>query len=105
MAAGAVAWRPGDPRLALGVLGGGLLVGLSFWAIRGVAAGVGARDETGEIRPISRAWALVKFFTRHAILALAAYSMMARLHLDPIGLLMGVSAVFVAAAAEALSRR
>jgi hypothetical protein len=45
---------------------------------------------------------LVKFFTRHAILALAAYVMMVRLHLDPVGLLAGVSSLAVAAAVEGL---
>ena len=99
------AW-PGRPRVALGVVGGGLLVGLSFWAIRGAVEGMLARaveadgEEAGG--PPGRGWALVKVFTRHAILAAAAYGMMVRLHLDPIGMLVGVSAVVVAAAAEAI---
>lgn len=78
----------------LGVLGGGLLIGLSFWAIRGAVDGLIARD--------SSPFALVKFFTRHGILALAAYGMMVRLHLDPVGLLAGVSSLGVAVAVEAL---
>jgi len=45
---------------------------------------------------------LVKFFTRHAIVALAAYGMMVRLHLDPIGLLAGVSSLGIALGFEAL---
>jgi hypothetical protein len=36
------------------------------------------------------------------MLAFAAYVMMARLHLDPLGMLVGVSALGVAAGAEAL---
>jgi hypothetical protein len=75
-----------------GVLGGGLLIGLSFWAIRGTVEQGG--NPSG--------FALVKFFTRHAILALAAYGMMVRLHLDPVGLLAGVSSLGVAVAGEAL---
>ena len=86
----------------LGVLGGGVLIGLSFWAIRGTVdalIALGAEAETGRI---SRAFVLVKFFTRHAIVALAAYGMMVRLHLDPVGLLAGVSSLGVAVGVEAL---
>jgi len=101
----AFALRPNDPRLALGVVGGGVLIGLAIWAIRGVVEQATEPDETGEIRPISRGFALVKFFTRHAILALAAYGMMLRLHLDPMGLLLGVTSVAVAVAFEAGRRR
>ena len=55
--------------------------------------------ETGRISPV---FVLVKFFTRHAIVALAAYGMMVRLHLDPLGLLAGVSSLGVAVGVEAL---
>ncbi len=81
-----------------GVLGGGLLIGLSFWAIRGTV------DALIRVQPASKParFPLVKFFTRHAIVALAAYGMMVRLHLDPIGLLAGVSSLGVAVAVEAL---
>jgi hypothetical protein len=47
----------------------------------------------------------VKFFTRHVILGLVAYGMMVRLHLDPIGMLVGVTSVVVAAAIEAARPR
>jgi hypothetical protein len=82
-----------------GVLGGGLLVGLSYWAIRGVVDGVLAAR--GEGRRPGRA-VLVKFFTRHGILALAAYGMMARLRVDPVALLVGVTSLGLAAAVEAV---
>lgn len=78
----------------LAVLGGGFLIGLSFWAIRSSVDALIGRKATG--------FALVKFFTRHAIVAVAAYVMMVRLHLDPIGLLAGVSALGVAVGVEAL---
>jgi hypothetical protein len=104
-------WRR-DWASPLGVLGGGVLIGISFWAIRGsvddlvvrqsVARGIpegAAADETGR-KPAG--FALVKFFTRHAIVALAAYGMMVRLRLDPVGLLAGVSSLGVAVAVEAL---
>ena len=97
----AVAWAiwPGRTGVALGVLGGGALVGLSAWAIRGVVDGFLA----GGARP-SGTLVLVKFFTRHAILALAAYGMMVRLHLDPVGMLAGVSSLVLAAGVDALRR-
>jgi hypothetical protein len=93
-------WK-GNLSSPLGVLGGGLLIGLSFWAIRGtVDALIAVRaDETGRN---STAFTLVKFFTRHGIVALAAYGMMVRLHLDPVGLLAGVSSLGVAVGVEAL---
>ena len=87
------------------MLGGGALIGLAFWAIRGAVVAVTAGAETGENPRNSRGLALVKFFTRHAILALVAYGMMARLQLHPVGLLIGVSSMVVAAAAEAARTR
>ena len=104
LAAAAWAVAPGRPRFALGVVGGGVLVGISFWALSGLAAGVGRPDDNGEIRRISAAFSLVKFFTRHAIIALSGYVMMVRLQLDPVGLLIGVTSVVVAASVEALRR-
>ena len=85
-------WSPSRPRLALGVVGGGVLAGLAFWAIAGVLNGDG-RGGKRRNSAISRPFALVKFFTRHAILASSAYGMMIRLHLDPVGMLMGVTPV------------
>ena len=90
---------PHRPRVAVGVVGGSVLALLSYWGIRaGVDAVVAPRGE-GEMGRRGSGAALVKFFTRHAILAAAAYGMMARLHLDPIGMLIGVSALAVAAGA------
>ena len=105
MAIAALAVRPQQPRVAAGIVGGGVLIGLSFWAIRGVVASFTSRGENGEIGRVSRRFALVKFFTRHAILALAAYAMMVRLRLDPIGMLIGVTSVVVAATRLAARRR
>jgi hypothetical protein len=97
--------RPDVPRLALGVVGGGVLIGLAFWAIRGAVEQLTSGGESGENRRNSRGFALVKFFTRHAILALVAYGMMARLQLHPVGLLIGVSSIVMAASVEALRWR
>jgi hypothetical protein len=85
----------------LGVLGGGVLIGLSFWAIHGMVDTLIAMRASGETGRKSSGFALVKFFTRHAILAVAAYGMMVRLHVDPLGLLAGVSSLGVAVAVEA----
>jgi hypothetical protein len=117
IAAAFALWKR-DLASPLGVLGGGLLIGLSFWAIRGTvdtlvslsgrsgeaatAQDGGNAAEPGETRRISSGFALVKFFTRHGILALAAYGMMVRLHLDPVGLVAGVSSLGVAVAIEAV---
>lgn len=94
---GALLVWPRDWRMAAGILGGGVLIGLSAWAIRGVVDGLLSPSDG------SRAGGsvLVKFFTRHAILAVAAYGMMARLKLDPVGMLVGVSSLALAAGLEA----
>ncbi len=98
----AYAARPARPRFALGVAGGGVLAALALWALRGVVEQAVAAAKSGEIGRNSRRVALVKFFTRHAILALTAYGMMLRLQLDPVGIVVGVSALWVAAAVEAV---
>lgn len=150
-----VAWlvAPGHPRVALGVLGGGVLGALAIWALAGAVRGLGSRGvedeggaggegagaaavpdrlvhaahERGDEPGVDGARhamggapaggrgqarsagggrsALVKFFTRHAILALVAYGMMTRLHLDPVGMIVGVTSVVVAAAMEAARPR
>jgi hypothetical protein len=88
--------------MPLGVAGGGILIGLSFWAIKGsVDHWIGFRSE-GESAQKPAGFQLVKFFTRHGMLALAAYGMMVRLHVDPVGLLAGVSSLGVAVAVEAV---
>ena len=84
------------------VIGGGLLISISYWAIRGAADAVLARAGNGESPSPPRRWRLVKFFTRHAILALAAYGMMVRLHFDALGLLAGVSCLGMGVALEVL---
>jgi hypothetical protein len=90
-AAVALAFVPEGPRAALGVLGGGGLAAVSYRAIKGAVDAA-----TG---PAGRPAALVKFVTRHAILAVAAYVMLVRLRLHPIGLLVGASSLVLAAAA------
>jgi hypothetical protein len=101
LAALAAAWTR-EILVPLGVLGGGVLIGLSFWAIRGTVDALITVRSSGETSSKSTAFQLVKFFTRHGILALAAYGMMVRLHLDALGLIAGVSSILIAVAGEVL---
>jgi hypothetical protein len=84
------------------VIGGGVLISISYWAIRAsVDAAIRPRSSGESPSPSARSQ-LVKLFTRHAIVAAAAYVMMVRLHLDALGLLAGVSSVVMAVAVEVL---
>lgn len=74
---------------AMGVLGGGALAAVSY---RGLKAGVFGVSAAGS----GRAVALVKFFTRYAMLAAAAYVMLARLRLPPWAVAAGASSLVVA---------
>jgi hypothetical protein len=90
---------PDRPRLALGALGGGGLSTFSFWAISGAVGTLTGVTERADGARVGRR-ALVKFFTRHAILAVAAYVLLVRLHLDAVGMLVGVTTVAAAVAYE-----
>ena len=80
---------------ALGVLGGGVLAGVSY---RGLKASVyGVAGPGG-----GQAAALAKFFTRHAILAIAAYVMLARLRLPAWAVMAGASSLVVAVTVAAV---
>jgi hypothetical protein len=99
----AAAWVLAGGRIGapLGVLGGGLLVLISYRGIKGgIDALVGAVSGGGNGR-LRRAIGLVKFFTRYAILAAAAYVIMARLRLPPVAVVAGASSFVVAVAIEA----
>lgn len=93
----AVVLDPRRPAAALGVIGGGLLVAISYVA---VAYTIGAfMPGEGKLQR-KRGLALLLFAGHYALLALAAYVMIARLRLHPIGLLGGVTSIVVAAALE-----
>ena len=98
--AGAV-WFQGV-KVGLGVLGGGALIGLSFWAIAGSVDVLTGLRSGGDSVPKPAGFHLVKFFTRHVMLAVAAYGMMVRLQLDPVAMLVGVTSLGVAVAGEAV---
>jgi len=78
------------------VAGGAALAAYAYWGLRrGVDRALLGRNQG--------AGSLVKFFTRYAILAVAAYVMLARLRVSPVGLLAGASSL-VAAACVAAAR-
>ena len=101
LAAATAIWTRGV-LVPLGVLGGGLLIGLSYWAISSSVDAALALRSGSETSRKRAAFHLVKIFTRHGMLALAAYVMMVRLRLDPVGLLAGVSSLGIAVAVEVL---
>lgn len=93
---------PGGGReVALGILAGGGLVGISYWAIKSSIDGL-TRAAAGDTGRPGMAWPLLKFAGRYALLAFLAYVMMARLRLHPVGLLVGASSVVAAATIEAI---
>jgi hypothetical protein len=104
---------PPWPAVALGVVGGGLLVGLSYWSLKSsvtalvdLLAGVGRNpDMPGGEPPPQRAnmrREIVKLTLRYALLGLLAYVMIARLRLHPWGLLAGASSVVAGVSLEAV---
>jgi hypothetical protein len=98
----AAAWLAA-PGLAApgGVVAGGLLAAISYKGIKGgIDALVGAVGGGGSGR-LRTAIGLVKFFTRYAILAVAAYVIMARLRLPPVAVVAGASSIVVAVMVEA----
>jgi hypothetical protein len=97
----ALAWgiARGNVQAPIGVFGGGALVWISY---RGIKGGVDALTEARTAGTgVRTAIGLVKFFTRYAILAIAAYVIMARLRLPPLAVFAGASSVVVAVAVEA----
>ena len=93
----------GSARMAAGVAGGALLAATSYWAIK--------RGVTGLADAVLRSAAprsgrgMLAFVARYALLAGMAYVMIARLGLHPIGLLIGVSVIPLAAMVEAIRPR
>jgi hypothetical protein len=109
MAAAAWVLARGGVAAPLGVFGGGGLVWISYRGIKGgIDALVGAmagQAAGGGRRGLGLAIGLVKFFTRYAILAVAAYVIMARLGLPPVAVFAGASSLVIAVAVEAFRSR
>jgi hypothetical protein len=100
----------GRADVSLGILGGGVLSAVSYWAIKsGIDSLLAAATAPAASGGIARGsaprrkvvWLLVRLAGRYALLTFLAYVMIARLRLHPIGLLAGVSSLVVAAAVEA----
>jgi hypothetical protein len=90
---------------AAGVVAGGVLAAISYRGIKGgVDALVGGAGE-GEKRAAVGGLGLVKFFTRYAILAAAAWVILARVRLPPVAVIAGASSLIVAVAVEAVRPR
>jgi len=89
----------GDVSAPGGVFGGGALVWISY---RGIKGGVDVLTMPRGGGRVSIAIGLVKFFTRYAILAAAAYVIMARLRMPPLAVFAGASSLVIAVALEAL---
>jgi hypothetical protein len=90
------AWPLWGWPMAGGVIGGGLLAGISYWALKRAVDALGVTDS-----PPSPVRLVLGLVGRHALLLGAGYVIIGRLHLHPLGVLVGVSAVVVAAMAEA----
>ncbi len=104
LGAAAVAFvaRGGRPDVTLGVLGGGVLMALSYWAIRSSVTALVRLAAPGDHPDphVPRGRLLLQVTGRYALLGLLAYGMIARLRLHPVGLVLGVSSLFVAAVVE-----
>lgn len=97
----------GGWRAAAGIVGGGLLVAISFAAVAftiGVFVGPAGRAAEPRKYGSKRALTAAVFILHYPLLALAAYVMIARLRLHPIGLLGGVTSFVLAVALEAARR-
>lgn len=101
MAAAALIVARGAPGLAAAVLGGGLLVGVSYWSIKtGVSGVLIAMTSPGGAAP---RWRIgLQLAGRYALLGLLAYVMIVRLRLHPLGLLAGASSIVAAVTVEAV---
>ena len=97
-----IAWVVAGTALAPGILGGGVLIGISFFTLEsGVAAIVSAASGHAPSRRIA-AQTLLKLVLRYALLGFLAYVMIARLRLHPIGLVVGASSIAAAVFIEAV---
>ena len=89
--------------MGAGVLGGGLLLAISYRALKRAVDAIGPPAPGQEGRPTVSPWRLALGLAgRYALLLAAGYVIIGRLHLHPLGVLVGVSAVVVAAMVEAV---
>ena len=89
------------PMRALAVLGGALLAGISYFGVRRGVDGLTAAMASGANARRGIVLTLTMLVGRYALLALIAYVMISRLRLSPLGVLVGVSVIPLAATTEA----
>ena len=87
----------GQVASAVGVMVGTSLVAFSYWMIKG---SVSRLATSPAVRPVAIGWFVVRILGRYALIAGIAYVTIARLHLPPLALLAGVSAIVVGVALE-----
>jgi hypothetical protein len=101
----------GRPQGALGVLAGGVLMAVSYSAIRGgVDAAMGRAAASPDATPAaSRAavWAAFRVIARYGVIAVLAWAILVPLRAHPLGVFAGVTAPVLAIGIEAvrLARR
>lgn len=89
----------GSPWPAVAVLAGGVLIGLSYWSIKsGISNLLGAVNAQARA---PRGRIALQLAGRYALLGFAAYVMIVRLRLHPLGLLAGASSIVAAVTVEA----
>ncbi len=98
--------------MSAAVLAGGFLVAVSYWAIKSSIDAMAAvvrpaneadsPDESSSARGVGIMKPVAKFGVRYALLGFLAYVMIVRLHLHPVGLLVGASSLVMATAIEAI---
>ena len=93
----------GGWRMGAGVVGGRVLLAISYPALARAVDAIGPPAPGEEGRPTVSPWRLGFGLTiRYALLLGAGYVIIGRLHLHPLGVLVGVSAAVVAAMVEAV---
>jgi hypothetical protein len=94
-----------DARTFVAVIGGGVLIGVSYLSIKGAATALAdlAAGGADAVRARKRlGWNVTKLALRYALLALLAYVMIGRLRMHPLALLAGASSVVAAVSVEAI---
>ena len=105
VAAAVAGFVPGGGwRAAAGVVGGALVAGTSYWAIKRGVVSLADAILAGDAR-MPKARTFLALVGRYALLAVMAYVMIARLRLHPLGLLGGASVIVAAAAVELVRGR
>ncbi len=91
-------------RVAAAVVGGGVLIAVSYFALGSSTRALGdlVSGQAGVDRARVARAAMVRLVGRYALLGFLAYVMIARLRLHPVGLLAGASSVAAAAFVEAV---